>query len=138
MSKVLGIDYGSKRVGIAVSDEDRKYSFMRETIINISLESLVNEIKEVCVSEKVEKIVMGLPLDQNGNIGPKAKEVTEFARYLHNQLKIEVILEDERFTSIMAKQLFREAGKKLKKEKINIDKQSAQIILQSFLDKKNG
>lgn len=138
MSKVLGIDYGSKRVGIAVSDEDHKYSFMRETIINVSLESLVNEIKKVCVSEKVEKIVMGLPLDQNGNIGPKAKEVTEFARNLYNRLKIEVTLEDERFTSIMAKRLFREAGKKLKKEKINIDKQVAQIILQSFLDKKNG
>ncbi len=81
---------------------------------------------------------MGMPLDQNGQQGKKAKEVIAFSVRLKDELGIPIFFEDERFTSVMAKKLLNEADKKHRHNKGLIDQEAAKLILQSYLDKKNG
>ena len=138
MARVLGIDYGEKKVGLALSDEEEKYAFSYRTLINLQRSDLLQNLASICQAEKVEKIIVGLPLNQEGKIGKEADRVQQFGRELEDYVKLPVDFEDERFSSAMAGQLFKEAGKKTKETKDIIDQQSAQIILQTYLDKQNG
>jgi len=138
MSKILGIDYGENKVGLALSDEEEKYAFSYRTLTNLQRSDLLQNLASICQAEKVEKIIVGLPLNQEGKMGQEALRVQQFGRELENYVKLFVEFEDERFSSVMAGQLFKEAGKKTKETKDIIDQQSAQIILQSYLDKQHG
>jgi len=138
MSKMLGMDYGEKRIGLALSSEDGQYAFSYQTLENTGKLDLFQEIASICKKEDIIVIVIGLPLDQNGKIGKKAEEVQEFTRKLQNFIKITIELEDERFSSAMASKLLREAGRMIKGDKGVIDQKSAQLILQTYLDRKNA
>jgi len=138
MAKILGIDYGTQRVGFALSDDGWKYAFVHETFDYSNKQNIFHYMKDLCQHEEVKEIVIGMPLDQHGHQGKKAKEVLEFAEKIKSELKIPVYYEDERFTSVMAKKLIQEAEKKHKKNKGLIDQEAAKLILQSYLDKKNG
>lgn len=138
MSKILGIDYGEKRVGLAISDEEKKYSFSYLTLDGGNKNELLAQLSEICQSEKIDRVVIGLPLNQDGGSGPAAEKVKGFGQAISHRLNIPINFEDERYSSVMAGQLFRESGRKTKQTKNLIDQKSAQIILQSYLDKKNG
>jgi len=138
MSKILGIDYGTQRVGFALSDDSWKYAFAHETFDYSSKKNIFHYMRDLCEHEDVKEIVLGLPLDQHGHQGQKAKEVIEFSEKVKSELKLPVFFEDERFTSVMAKKLFHEANKKHRKNKGMIDQEAARLILQVYLDKKNG
>jgi len=138
MPKLLGIDYGENKVGIAVSDEDKKYAFSRQSLINLSEPELLQNLSLLCKKEDVAKIIIGLPLDQEGNIGRQAAKTKRFGEVLADFCKIPVEYEDERFSTAMAEQMFKQAGKKTKNTKSIIDQQAAQIILQTYLDKHNA
>lgn len=122
--KILGIDYGSKRVGIAISDES--HTLAREYNI-FSPKEFWENIEALCKDEAIEKIVIGLPLNMSGGQTDSTRNVQEFADKLEEKLGIAVEYMDERLSSVMAGNL--PGGKK------NVDSLAAQIILQNYLDK---
>lgn len=140
MSKVLGIDYGAVRIGIAVSDETASIAFGREAIRN-DLKA-VERIKQTVLDENVASIILGYPLNLKGERSQLTREVETFEQKLKtafsvsNITSVSFIRWDERFTSKMAADSMLESGMKKKKrqDKSNIDIISAAILLQSYLD----
>ena len=133
MNRILGLDIGSKRIGVAVSDLMGITATPLEFILND--EKVFEKIKELVKNYKVSKIVVGLPLTLKGEEGQQAKYTREFVDNLKNHIPedIEIIFMDERFTSSLAEKTLNQAKKKNKKEKI--DSLSAVFILQSYLDR---
>lgn len=142
-TKYMGIDYGSRRVGIAVSDENKKYSFSRDFIINDIkfYENLLKIIKD----ELIEKIIIGYPLNFKSEKTIQTLSVEKFRSDLERKLKqnkveAEIVYFDERLTSKIAQESILNSGlsKKKRQEKGRVDSISAQIILQDFIDKTNN
>ncbi|MCY7361964.1 MAG: Holliday junction resolvase RuvX [Ignavibacteria bacterium] len=139
-TKYLGLDYGEKRVGIAITDENKKYSFSREYLYNNNdfFSNLLKIIKE----ENIEKIILGYPLNFNSEKTIQTIKTETFKNVLEEYLKnklieTEIIFYDERFTSKIAESGILNSGMKKKKrqEKGLVDSISAQIILQDYIDK---
>lgn len=137
MSRILGLDYGQKRIGIAISDEKRKYAFPYQVLENRNKFFVFDNLKIITQQEKVDKIVIGLPLNLKGKREKKAKECEDFAKRLKSYLNLPVELEDERLTSKLSSRLLRDNPYKKAKLKGAVDQQSAVLILQGYLDKKN-
>jgi putative holliday junction resolvase len=133
MSKILGIDYGEKRVGLAISDEEGKWAFVYKTLEYG--EKIISDIKVICQTEGVRKIVLGLPLNQEGKQGVAAAKVNNFAQMIRRDIGAEVLMEDERFSTTMASAMLRDGGRNSKQSRAIIDQRSAQIILQTYLDR---
>jgi len=136
--RILGIDYGDARVGLALSDPTE---FLAGGIGAVKVTGLNNAVK--LVAEKVretgaEKIVCGLPVNMNGTVGVRADRVKMFAQRLSDEVGIEIEFIDERRTTIMAHGFMNETGTHGKKRKDSVDTLSAQIILQTYLDMKRG
>ena len=124
--KILGIDHGTRRIGLAISDSGQVISMPYKKISNSS--QIIDDLKTICNSEDIGKIVVGLPLAMSGDDTVQTKIVREFAEKLKLELEQEIILEDERLSSKMAGRVYSDDEK---------DVQSAVIILQSYLDKNN-
>lgn len=133
--RILGLDYGKKRIGIAISDENQKYAFPYLTLENKGKNFVFAKIKMITETEKVEKIVMGFPLTLKGKTKEAAQDVQNFASRLKKFLNLPIILEDERLTSQLAGRLLKENPQKKAKQKSTVDQQAAVIILQGYLDK---
>ena len=134
LKRILGIDYGSKRIGIAVSDPLRIIAQGVSVVANSS--TMINEIKKLVHEYSAEMIVVGMPLNLKGEKGIKAEEVEKFITQIEKELQIEVVRFDERFTSKMAHQTLRdmEVKKKKRQAKGTIDRMAAALILQGYLD----
>jgi putative Holliday junction resolvase len=124
--KYLGIDFGEKRVGIAVSDEDGKFAFPREVLVNDS--ELLKKIVDLCMKNVVEVVVMGESRDYKGQINTIMWKIDGFRKQLET-MGFQVIFEPEFMTSVQASQI---TG-----ENKMLDASAAAIILQSYLNKKN-
>jgi putative Holliday junction resolvase len=122
--KILGIDYGEKRVGLAISDESQ--TFARELDI-VSPKDFFKKILQLIKEHQINKIVLGWPLNMKGEETKKTQEVRKFKEKLEKITNIQVEIADERLSSLMAQHL--PGGKK------NVDSLAAQIILQNFLNK---
>jgi putative holliday junction resolvase len=138
----MAIDFGSKRVGIAVSDESKKFSFSREHIINDK--NLIPNILDFIKKENIEKIVIGYPLNLKSEKTAQTLETEQFSVKLKNHLtsnsiKAEIVFIDERFTSRIAQYNILSSGlsKKKRKDKGMTDSISAQILLQDYIDNVN-
>ncbi len=138
MGRVLALDYGTKRTGIAVSDSLKMIANGLETV---STHTLMDFLENYCQKEQVDTIVVGKPLQTNG----KDSDTMGHIKGLVKRLKVKfpdkkVFYEDERFTSVMAQQAIRESGisKKARQDKSLVDKVSATIILQSYLSKQTN
>lgn len=139
-SKYLAIDYGEKRIGIAISDFDKSIAFPRDHILNDS--KLFQKILVLIKEETIEKIILGYPVNLNSEKTPQTLKVedfkTELEKFLSSkEVNTEVVLFDERLTSSMAESYMTEMGlkKSRRQEKGLIDSISAQILLQGYLDK---
>jgi putative Holliday junction resolvase len=133
MGRVLAIDYGKKRTGLAVTDPLKIIATALETVLTIDL---LKYLADYMQKEEVEQIVLGLPVNLNSQDTDITADVRKFADILRNQFPaIPLHFYDERFTSKMALQSMIDSGtkKKDRREKGNLDKISAVIILQSFL-----
>ena len=135
MKRILCLDYGEKRIGLALSDPLKIIAYPYKTIINFGLKNLKHEIKKIIASETVESMVIGLPIGLNGKDTIQTQKVREFRLQILD-LNVPIYFEDERLSSLAA-------AKSMKIEKIKtgfnkgiIDKRAAAIILQQFLDKK--
>lgn len=139
-TKYLAIDYGEKRIGIAVSDELKKYSFQREHLLNDG--SLFEKLLDLIRAENISRIIIGYPLNFNFEKTIQTIKTEEFRNRLEvflnkNSLKPELIYFDERFTSKLASHSIVTSGlrKKKRQEKGRVDSISAQMILQDYIDK---
>ena len=134
--RVIGLDLGSKTVGVAVSDflgiiaNPIGTLRIEENDLNQALELVKNVVKE----QNAEKIVLGLPKNMNGTIGYQAEYCLKFKEMLEQELKLQVIMIDERMTSKMAHNTMLKADMSRSKRKQNVDKLAATIILQTYLD----
>ncbi|MBI5754767.1 Holliday junction resolvase RuvX [Candidatus Peregrinibacteria bacterium] len=134
VSKILGIDYGRKRIGLALADSLLRIAVPRGTLAPKSRQDAMKSLCALVSSEHVEKIVMGLPLTLDRDDTKQTGPVFAFAKALNEKTGLSVVFQDERFTSIEAKQLL---APLLPKDR-DIDGVSAQIILQTYLDTKRA
>ena len=135
MDRIIGIDYGRKRVGVAVSDPLGIFASALETVQSAKI---IEYLKKYAENENVVRFVVGYPVNMNGAPSEAAKDVDVFLKWLEKHFpQIPVTLEDERFTSQIAMKAMIAGGvKKMdRREKGAVDKVSAAIILQSYLDK---
>ncbi len=135
--RTLAVDVGEKRVGIAVSDEGGKVALPLDTLVRSdSLEDDLDQIAEIAQSREAERIVVGLPTSLSGRPGPAAQRMAEFAAALREATPVEVVLWDERLTTIIAEKAMRNADVRRPKRRQHIDEVAAAVILQSYLDRK--
>jgi putative Holliday junction resolvase len=134
--RILGLDLGSKTLGMAISDFLEVIANPIGTIhfSENDLETALTETEKVVKANDVKKIVLGLPKHMNGDIGKQAEYCLEFKRMVEEKLGLEVVLIDERLTSRMAEKVMITADMSRNKRKQNVDKLAATIILQSYLD----
>ena len=136
MNRTIGIDYGSARVGVAVSDPLGIFASPLETVPSAKI---IDYLQSYAVSETVERFVVCWPLNLNGEPAQAAVDVEAFLKRLRKAFpQVPVELEDERFTSVLAHRAMIDGGMKKsdRRDKKSVDRISAAIILQSYLDKK--
>ncbi len=134
MSRILAIDWGEKRIGLAVSDPLGIIASGLATFEKKSDFDLISHLKQLISEQEVAKIILGFPKNMDGSVGPKGEEVLAFKASLEKEINVPVILWDERLTTLSAQRSLREAKVKLKKGKKFLDKISAVLILQNYLD----
>ena len=136
MDRIIGIDYGRKRVGVAVTDPLGIFASALDTVHSAKI---IDYLKKYASNENVVRFVVGYPMNMNGKPSEAAKDVDIFLKHLAKAFPdIPVTLEDERFTSVLAHRAMIEGGmsKKDRMNKESVDKSSAAIILQSYLDRR--
>lgn len=129
--RVLGLDYGSRRVGVAVSDPLRITAGALEVV---DRERAVTRVTELVDELEVTRIVLGFPRSLAGGEGPAAAAVRRFAAEIEAATGLSVTLVDERFSTVSAERSMREAGARRRTRRESLDKVAAAIILQGFLD----
>lgn len=131
----MGIDFGTRRVGIALSDPLQIIAQSLETMQNTP--ALISRIRELVEREEVELVVVGMPFNLKGEKGQKGEEVERFLLELRKQLPVDIVTWDERFTSTMAHSTMLQMGTRKKErqtDKGRIDAMAAAIMLQGYLD----
>jgi len=136
--RVLGIDYGTKRVGCAISDPLGIIAQPLPTIQMGTEEELTRAIADIVADKQVEEVVVGLPWSMDGSLGKSGEKVLEFIVKLRDSLDVPVIEEDERLTTMMADKALAALGESSRVRKKKLDRVAAQLILQSYLDKKSA
>ena len=135
MSRCIGIDLGSKRVGLAISDKLNMIASPYKTLTFKNEQDLLDQLRLIIVDFKVKSIVLGLPLNMNGEDSAQTKKVRQFKSAL-SIFNLSIKLEDERLSSVSAKKSLIMQDIKTGHNKSEIDRTAAAIILQQFLDKK--
>ena len=138
--RCLGLDLGSKTLGVAVSDATNTIATSLKTIFfeEENYPCLLESIKDLIKEYNINKIVLGLPKNMNNTLGVRAEISLEFKKLLEDNFDIEVILEDERLTTVISNNIMIKADISRKKRKKKVDSIAAQLILQSYLDRKGG
>lgn len=136
--RIMGIDLGTKNIGVALSDEIGIIAQGKETIYRISDAKAISRIKEILEEYEVKEIIMGLPINMDGSIGERAEDSMRFAEKLKQEAEIPVKLWDERLSTKEAEDVMLKASVSRAKRKKAIDKLAAQIILQGYLDSIQG
>ncbi len=132
--RILGVDYGTVRIGLAITDPDRLLSSPLSTYERKDKETDQKYFKQLVKEERVESIVVGLPVHIDGTQGQKAQEALKFGKWLGEITGLEVNYWDERYTSVEAEQFLQAAHLTKKRRKQRIDRVAAQILLQAYLE----
>ena len=136
--RYLGLDLGSRTLGIATSDRSGTISSYYDTFRhNEDYDSLIPRIVSLVQELQIEAIVLGFPKNMNNTIGPKGELSLQFKEKLEESLSIPVYLQDERLTTVSANRVLIEGGVRRNKRKKVVDSMAATILLQSYLDKEN-
>ena len=134
MNPILALDFGRARIGAAISDELQLLAHPLETIP--ANEQAPSRVAEIVREKKVDHVVAGLPKRMDGQIGSAATEVLQFVEKLRAILPCPVVTWDERLTTVAAHRALRDAGKKTRQTRGYVDQVAAQMILQSYLDRR--
>lgn len=138
--RIMGLDFGSKTVGVAISDPLLITAQAKEIIRRDrenKLRKTLTRIEELCVEYEVSEIVLGLPLHMNGDEGIRAQLSREFAESLERRTGLPVTMLDERLTTVEADEIMKEVGIRRENRKEYVDMIAAQIILQDYLNNRN-
>ncbi|MGE5456242.1 MAG: Holliday junction resolvase RuvX [Ignavibacteriales bacterium] len=138
--RYLGLDLGTKTLGLSISDETGTIASSFKTIVfaNEDYDSLLPILKQIIEEYKIKELVLGLPKNMNNTIGERANITLEFQKKVESFLSMPVIMMDERLSSVSANNYLLEANMSRKKRKKTVDKIAANIILQTYLDKRKG
>jgi putative Holliday junction resolvase len=135
--RILGLDVGSKTIGMAVSDELELVAHTLATLQRKGMERDLRELTAVIASQEVGTVVVGLPKNMNGSLGPSAQMVLELVEALQRIVDLPILTWDERLTTVAAEKVLLEADMSRKKRKKVIDQVAAVLILQGFLDSRS-
>ncbi|MBQ2872795.1 MAG: Holliday junction resolvase RuvX [Bacilli bacterium] len=135
--RCLGLDLGSKTLGIAISDRTNCIASVYTTIFfkDEDYSSLIKPLKEIIEKEDIDTLVLGLPKNMDNSLGTRAMITLEFKELLENSFSLPVIMEDERLTSVISNNILISANVSRNKRKKKVDGMAAEIILQGYLDK---
>lgn len=138
--RYLGIDLGSKTVGLAMSDPTLTIASSFKTIFfdNEDYLSTIDEIKKITEEYDIKKIILGLPKNMNNTLGERAGITLDYKKMLEDNIDIEIVMFDERLTSVISNAILIEADMSRKKRKKKVDGIAAQIILQDYLNKEKN
>lgn len=132
------MDLGEKRIGLAVSGSDGKLTLPAGNIQRTKLSEDLRRVLDAASERRVEGLVVGIPYSRNGETGPQARRALVFARALRKLTSLPVHETDERFTSVEAEALMREAGHQPSRERPAVDEAAAVLILRRFLDSRSA
>jgi putative Holliday junction resolvase len=134
--RILALDHGTKRIGVAVSDETKTIAQPLEYILAEPFAQFLARLKELLVAKEVDLVLIGLPRNMDGSYGPAAQTVEAFVAVLRTAITVPVKTWDERLTSAQANRILIQANVRRNKRKEKVDKMAAAILLQSYLDGK--
>ncbi len=132
--RILGIDHGTKRIGLALSDELGVIAQPLEFILAEPFSGVVKRLQEIIQEKRVELLLVGMPRNMDGSHGPAAAKAQEFVARLKESVTVPIKTWDERLTSAQANRFLIEANVRREKRKEKVDKTAAAILLQSYLD----
>ncbi|MDG2214525.1 MAG: Holliday junction resolvase RuvX [Verrucomicrobiota bacterium] len=132
--KLLAIDHGNKRMGIAASDPLGMMAHPLEFIPSEPFDEFLIRLKEILAERETEQIIVGMPRNMDGSIGPQALKVEDFVAVLKKSVTVSVRTWDERLTTVMAEDKLREAGVSVRDAKKKVDASAAAVMLQDYMD----
>jgi putative Holliday junction resolvase len=139
MGRIVGIDPGEARIGVAISDEDASIAFPRETVrARGSLVEAATRVRNALAHDEISLAVVGLPLRLDGTEGEAARRARAFGEALRAALDVEIVYWDERLTTVAAERSLREMGRRGAKQREVVDQSAATILLQGYLDANKG
>jgi len=136
--RILAVDYGRKRIGLALSDELQLTAQPLLVFERVNRRDDLRRLREICRKQGVARILVGHPLHITGEAGEMAEEAARFAARLHKELRIEVHLVDERLTSWEAAQMIAETGSPSRRKQSSLDDVAAAIFLREYLERQRG
>ena len=137
-SRILGIDMGSKRIGISICDDKRLVATPFQTINFISLENLIENLKILIKENNIKAIIIGLPINMDGSYGKSSQSIKDKAMIISKKIEIPSILWDERLSTVGAFNISSQLDVNISKRTKNIDKNAATFILQGAIDYLNN
>jgi putative Holliday junction resolvase len=132
--RIIALDVGGKRIGVAMSDPDRIVASGQPTLDAQPPKVAFERIRQLVEQNEVVQIVIGLPLTLRGEIGPQAEVIQNFARELGKRVTVPIALYDERLTSVAAERSLEAMGMKKHKRRNHVDEMAATLILQTYMD----
>tara|TARA_S200000501_G_scaffold353601_1_gene373529 strand:+ start:820 stop:1275 length:456 start_codon:yes stop_codon:yes gene_type:complete len=133
-SRLIGIDLGSKRIGIGISDEYRKIATPYKTINKTTIDDLIKQLKEIISENNIKGIIIGNPINMDGTLGKSSQSAKDTANNLSNFIDIPICLWDERLSTVGAFNISSQLDINVSKREKDIDKNAAAFILQGALD----
>ena len=133
-SRLIGIDLGSKRIGIGISDEYRKIATPYKTINKTTIDDLIKQLKEIISENNIKGIIIGNPINMDGTLGRSSQSVKDTAKNLSKYIDIPICLWDERLSTIGAFNITSQLDINVSKREKDIDKNAAAFILQGAID----
>jgi putative Holliday junction resolvase len=132
--RILALDHGTKRIGVAVSDETKTIAQPLEYIPAEPFADFLERLKKLLVEKEIDLVLIGLPRNMDGSYGPAAQKVEAFVAVLRGAITVPIKMWDERLTSAQANKILIQAKVRRDKRKEKVDKMAAAILLQSYLD----
>ena len=138
MLRILALDHGTKRIGVAISDELKMLAHPLEFILAESMPAFVERLRAILAEKPCELILVGMPRNMDGSFGPAAEKVREFIAKLQPQVTLPIKTWDERLTSTQANRMMIEGNVRRDQRKLKVDAMAAAVLLQSYLDAHPG
>lgn len=135
MGKLLAVDWGTSKIGLAISDQDQQFAFHYQVLENKSPSQVVQELSDICTQEEVCEIIVGLPISLTGDEKAMAGKAREFINHLTEKIDLPLSLEDERMTSSLARRQLKDNPRAVN-QKDDVQMESARIILEDALKRR--
>ncbi len=137
-SRLIGLDLGSKRIGVSICDEKQSIATPFKTINKTNNNDLIDELKKIIEENNIKGIIIGYPINMDGSLGPSAQSVSDISKNIDQSVDVDVCLWDERLSTVGAFNLSSQLDVNVYKREKNIDQNAAAFILQGAIDYLNN